>query len=335
MAGDKPFEPTASRLARAKREGDVPRSRDVATTAAFAFGGLAAGGVAGAAGAAAAAALREAARGAFPGRAYAVLAACAAAVLVAALVGGVGAPVVQAGGVSFVLPAPNLTKLAPLPGLKRMFGRDAAVALAKALVAAVAVAAAVLPPARDAFAASAAGGGIFALASIVSGALGSAFGGAVCVAAAFAVVDIVVERQKWRRRLRMSFDELKRDHKQTEGDPQLRGRRRQAHRELVRGSLARVKDAAFVIANPEHVAIALEYAPPAVAVPRVLVRALDDAARAVKERARALGIPVVENVELARALFAETEVGDPIPRERYGAVAFIVALLLREGKVKR
>ena len=64
-----------------------------------------------------------------------------------------------------------------------------------------------------------------------------------------------------------------------------------------------------MIANPTHVAIALEYAPPAVAVPRVLIRAVDAGARAVVERARILGVPVVRNVALARALLATAEIG--------------------------
>ncbi|MBC5802422.1 MAG: EscU/YscU/HrcU family type III secretion system export apparatus switch protein [Candidatus Eremiobacteraeota bacterium] len=127
----------------------------------------------------------------------------------------------------------------------------------------------------------------------------------------------------------MSFEELRRDHKASEGDPLLRGRRRQQHRALIRGSVTRVRDAAFVVSNPTHVAIALEYAPPAVAVPRVLVRAVDDGAREVKRLAREFGVPIVENVALARALLATTDVGEFIPPDAYGAIAAIVAVLLR------
>ena len=98
----------------------------------------------------------------------------------------------------------------------------------------------------------------------------------------------------------------------------MRGRRRAAHRALVRGSIARLSEATFVVANPQHVAIALEYRPPAVAVPRVLVRALiDDGAQLRQARARALGIPIVEDVQLARTLLATCEIDEPIPRACY------------------
>ena len=86
--------------------------------------------------------------------------------------------------------------------------------------------------------------------------------------------------------------------------------------------------------NPDHVAVALEYRPPAVAVPRVLVRALDDAALEVRTLARAHGVPIVENVALARALYRDARAGEPIPHAHYVAVAEVVAALLRAGEVK-
>jgi flagellar biosynthesis protein FlhB len=132
----------------------------------------------------------------------------------------------------------------------------------------------------------------------------------------------------------MSFDELKRDHKQSEGDPLLRGKRRQRHRSLVRGPAAKLARAAFVVANPTHVAIALEYRPPVVAVPRVLVRAIDEGAREIKRRARELRIPIIENVTLARSLLASADVGEYIPPAAYVAVAAIVASLVREGAIR-
>ena len=131
----------------------------------------------------------------------------------------------------------------------------------------------------------------------------------------------------------MDFEELKRDLRQNEGDPLVRGRRRKAHGALLRGSLERVREAAFVVVNPSHVAIAMAYAPPRIAVPLVVVRAIDEAALAVKRRAGELGIPVVEDSKLARALFAATRAGAPIPRGTYDAVARIVAALLAAGKL--
>ncbi len=95
---------------------------------------------------------------------------------------------------------------------------------------------------------------------------------------------------------------------------------------LARGSLRRVKEAAFVVCNPEHIAVALEYRPPAVPVPRVLVRAADETAARVRAIAVECGVPLVRNVALARMLY-ETDVEQYIPPECYAAVAEIVAQL--------
>jgi len=328
---DKPFEATAARLARAKREGDVPRSHDLGAAASLFCAFAAACACAGPLAAAAERALRDAARGRggswLP---YALVAACALAPMLAALAAAPVATYLQTRAWTFKMPAPQFAKLDPVRGLKRMFSRESALAGAKAVAVSCAVAAAVAPALRGALAF----GGAATPAELAAGVRRSTvatLAGALAVAALFACADFAIERAKWLRRLRMSLDELKRDHKASEGDPQLKGRRRQAHRALVRGSFARLAEAAFVVANPTHVAIALEYRPPAVPVPRVLVRAIDEGALRVKRRARELRIPIVENAPLARALLAATHAGEFIAPESYAAVAAVVAALLREG----
>ncbi|HYL26367.1 MAG TPA: EscU/YscU/HrcU family type III secretion system export apparatus switch protein, partial [Candidatus Nitrosotalea sp.] len=92
------------------------------------------------------------------------------------------------------------------------------------------------------------------------------------------------------------------------------------------------KDAAFVIVNPSHIAVGLEYAPPRVAVPRVLVRAADEAAMRVRAIAASRRIPLVENALLARALYRDCRTGEAIPQRHYVAVAEVVAALLRVEK---
>ena len=99
----------------------------------------------------------------------------------------------------------------------------------------------------------------------------------------------------------------------------------------MRGAIGRTREASFVVVNPTHVAVAIRYAPPAVPVPEILVRALDDAALRVKAIAREHRIPVVEDVALARLLFAHGESGRAIPPETYVAVAQVIAALAREG----
>jgi flagellar biosynthesis protein FlhB len=88
-----------------------------------------------------------------------------------------------------------------------------------------------------------------------------------------------------------------------------------------------------VVVNPTHIAIAVRYAPPGVPVPEILVRAADEAARSVRELAAAHGIPIVENVALARALYATGEAGSAIPSPTFVAVARVIAELVRAGAI--
>jgi len=279
---------------------------------------------------AASAAFVGAVRGNTPAWPYAEIAACACAVPAAALTGALLANVLPAGGFVVRFPVLKFEKLDPRSGVRRMFSREAALAGAKAAAAALALALVLLPVARDALAAGVAGSPRL-LGALALGALERSIATALGAGAVFAWIDLVLERSKRRRRLRMSAEELRRDQKHSEGDPLLRSRRRQAHRALAHGSLRRLAEAAFVVANPTHLAIALEYRPPHVAVPRVLVRAAGETARRVRARAQLLGIPVVEDVALARSLFAGSAPGDFIPRAAYGAVAAIVANLLRRN----
>jgi flagellar biosynthesis protein FlhB len=333
MSDEKQFDATSSRLARAKREGDVPTSQSLNAATSFAASSLVLAAFLPELSAAARSAFSDAAHGgAISARAYAVLALCALAVPSAAAAGALLATYLQTGRFAMKVPAAKFEKLHPGEGLKRMFSRDAVVGGAKALTVAGAVIAAMVPPVRAAFAAGA-GGVPNELAALVGRALVQIVAASLAVAGAFAAIDVLLERAKWKRRLKMSFGELKREHKQSEGDPLLRGRRRQAHRALIRGSIGRIKEAAFVVCNPEHVAIALAYRPPDIPVPQVLVRGIDAGAQEIKRRARELRVPIVENVTLARALLVATEAGDFIPGDTYAAVAAIVATLARERAI--
>jgi type III secretion protein U len=157
---------------------------------------------------------------------------------------------------------------------------------------------------------------------------------AAAVGALFALADYAVVRRRWLRSLKMTFDEFKRDTKEQEGDPQAKSRRKLLHRTLVRGGVARTRDASFVVVNPAHIAIAIRYAPPAVAVPEILVRAADDAAYEVRRLAERAGVPIVEDVPLARLLWRCGEAGRPIPPESFVAVAYAIAALVRSGALE-
>ncbi len=249
----------------------------------------------------------------------------------AAAVAGVAVGLAQAGGLRVTAPKLDLKRLDPFAGLKRMLGADAAIGAARASLAFAAALAALLPLGHDVLGAATSLASPAAAAVLVGQAALRAIGCALVVGAAFALADYALARKRWAKGLKMSFDELKREAKENEGDPQAKARRKSAHRAIVRGAIGRTREASFVVVNPTHVAVALRYAPPEVPVPEVLVRALDESALAVKALAREHGIPIVEDVALARLLYAQGEPGRAIPPEAYVAVAQVVASLAREG----
>ena len=222
-------------------------------------------------------------------------------------------------------------KLAPMPGLKRMFGAEAAVAAARASMAFAAALVAVTPAGARSVAAAMTGASPVAAAGIAfAGMLQTCFI-ALAAGALFAFADYALVRRRWLHSLKMTFDEFKRDAKEQDGDPHAKSRRKQLHRTLVRGGIARTREASFVVVNPTHIAIGLRYAPPAVAVPEIVVRASDALALDVRALAERSHIPIVEDIMLARLLWQMGEAGRPIPAESFVAVATIIAALIRSG----
>ncbi|MBC5810939.1 MAG: EscU/YscU/HrcU family type III secretion system export apparatus switch protein [Candidatus Eremiobacteraeota bacterium] len=317
-------------MARARREGDVARAGDATSLAAFASALL---GVAVAAPGVAhhfAASLSEAAHG------RVTSAALAHGILMPALfpaafatIGASALATLVAGGLAVRAPRCDWSRCAPWKGVQRIFSRDTVFALLKTLLGSAVVALALgIALARTA---QWQPREAFALAFHMRNAAALTCGLAVGFGCVLAAADAASARSSRLRRLRMSAEEVRRDQKESDGDPLVRGRRRRAHDALARSSLARMREAAFVVTNPTHVAIALAYRPPEIAVPRVVVRAQDEAALAARARARELGIPIVEDIALARGLFAAVAVDGYIPRDRYDDVARVVAGLTRAG----
>jgi flagellar biosynthesis protein FlhB len=301
----KQFEPTQSRLERARREGDHPLSRDAVAVAAFTGSLLALWTAA----MLTADATRYGLRAALEGGGSAHLAFVLAIPSAAAALCGAGAAVlatlVQTRAASFCMPALRLA-------FGRTFSRDAWASTA-----------------RCALVAGAGAAGIALTIAPHPQAIAKTLAAVTIAGGAGALADVLATRAAWRRRLRMTHEELRRDLREHDGDPQTRGRRRRLHRALMRGAVREVRRASFVIVNPTHVAVALRYAPPQTPVPEILVRAADAKARKVRSLAGELSIPVIEDPPLARSLFAHDALG-PIPPEAYVAVAQIVASLQRQ-----
>ncbi|HTJ26218.1 MAG TPA: EscU/YscU/HrcU family type III secretion system export apparatus switch protein [Candidatus Limnocylindria bacterium] len=328
------FDPTPTRKERALREGNVARSAELSGVAAFGAALLGAFAAAPLVAGSAAAALRaSAAHQLAAAPTFALLGIAEGALLpaVGAACAGVALGIAQAGGFRLTAIRFDLKRLAPSAGLKRMVGGEAVVGVARASLAFAAALGAMIPLGWDVLGAAASLASPVAAAALVGRAALDACGAALAVGAVFALADYALARRRWLHGLRMSFDEIKRDAKENDGDPQAKARRKSLHRALVRGAIARTREATFVVVNPTHVAVALRYAPPTIPVPEIVVRALDEAALRVKAIAREHAIPVVEDVALARLLYAQGESGRAIPPETYVAVAQVIASLARAG----
>jgi flagellar biosynthesis protein FlhB len=167
-----------------------------------------------------------------------------------------------------------------------------------------------------------------------------AIGGAVALFVAIALIDMGFQRFQHGRDLRMTKQEVKEDLKNTEGDPHVRARVRQIQREMAsRRMLADVPKATVVVTNPTHVAVALSYerdvegGPPV--APKVLAKGLDHMAQRIKEIAREAGVPLHEDVPLARSLYRECRVGEHIPERLYAAVATVIGFVYRTRERKK
>ena len=147
----------------------------------------------------------------------------------------------------------------------------------------------------------------------------------------WSLVDYVVEWRSRESRLRMSREEMKEEFKESEGNPQIRGRIRGLQRQLRRRKVkADVSKAAVVLTNPTHYAVALGFDFAKMDAPKVLAKGRNLMAEEIKAEARWAGVPIVENPPLARSLFRSVEVGRQIPVDLYAAVAAILAYLYRQ-----
>jgi flagellar biosynthetic protein FlhB len=223
---------------------------------------------------------------------------------------------------------PKFEKLNPLAGLKRVFAGPQLVDTLKAcLLATVLGGAAALVLSRQwtlhaqllamPLPAALAEGGRLLLSGLLL---------LVGVLAVFALVDVPLQRQLLRRRLRMSIEEVKKEMKEVEGNAEVKGKMKLRMREMVgRRMLAAVPRADLVVMNPTHYAVALKYDEATMAAPRVVAKGADLLALRMRDLARDAKVPVLQAPPLARALYAHCEVDREIPARLFGAVAQVLA----------
>lgn len=256
------------------------------------------------------------------------------AVMLATIIGGAGGNLAQS-GLLFTADKlkPDWSKVNPMAGFKRIFGPDGLVQFAKTFLKLLVVGAIcwmvlkphmrefenmagmspamILPMARD-----------LALALMMSALIFLGF---------TAGADYLWQRFRFNERMKMSKEELKEDYKQSEGDPHVKAKLKQIRAQRSRQRMMQnVPKATVIVTNPTHYSVALRYEPnEGDAAPVCVAKGVDALALRIREVAREHSVPIVENVPLARALYAAVEVDDIIPREHFEAAAKVIGFVMQ------
>jgi flagellar biosynthetic protein FlhB len=230
---------------------------------------------------------------------------------------------------------PKFSKISPAAGAKRIFGKQAAANFGKGLFKLAALGAvmmAILWPERHRLEAMVRFDPA-AIFGVVTSLTLHLMGAVVAMLAVVAIADYFFQYRQWYERQKMSLKEMKEEFKQSEGDPHIKGRLRQLrHARMKKRMMTAVPKASVIITNPTHYSVALSYER-GMSAPVCVAKGADNIALKIREIARKHDIPIVENVPLARALYATVEIDDEIPVEHYHAVAEIIGYVmgLRRG----
>lgn len=353
---DRTLEPSAKRLEQARRDGRVPRSRDLSHlmilgTAALGLGLLGTRLVESCHQVLVRGLSIDAVSATEPGRMGARLAelaidaAWAALPLLAAmLVASLSAPLLI-GGWNFAPGAVALRfeRLNPLTGSQRFFSTSALVDLSKVMLVAILlsiVGASFILGHVDQLAALALQSLPSAAAQLASILL-TAFMVMAATLAVTAAIDVPYQLTRYRNQLKMTVEEARQEEKELQGDPRIRQRVRSAAREMARKRMmAAVPTADVVVTNPTHFAVALKYMESRHRAPRVVAKGMDEVAERIRALARENGVPQLEAAPLARALYRHVEIGAEIPAALYTAVAQVLAYVYqlkryRSGQAQR
>lgn len=226
---------------------------------------------------------------------------------------------------------PKFSRISPMAGAKRIFGKEAWVNFAKGL-AKTGLVGIVLwitlwneHDRLESFAQMNVQAILPATLALTIKLLGSA----LALFAIVAIGDFGWQRYSWYQRQKMTKQELKDEYKNSEGNPEVKAKLRQLRSQRVRKRMmANVPKATVIVTNPTHYAVALQYEP-GMAAPLCLAKGVDAVALKIREVAGEHRVPIVENVPLARALYASVEIDDEIPVEHYKAVAEVIGYVLR------
>ena len=163
----------------------------------------------------------------------------------------------------------------------------------------------------------------------------------VAVIVIFALLDVPLSKFMFTKKMRMTKQEVKEEHKNNDGNPQIKGRIRQLQRQMAMGQISRtVPDADVIITNPTHYAVALKYDPLKAEAPYIVAKGMDDVALWIREVAASHKIEVVEFPPLARAVYYTTRVNQQIPAQLFRAIAHVLTYVMqlkswREGRAEQ
>ena len=349
--GDKTEKPTPKRLRDARRKGDIAKSKDVGPALGMIMWFLLLLFAAGHAGAQITGLMRDtlgtatsmpfdAAAPVLGWAALRVLVSVSLLILGPAALIGVIAEFVQVGAlVTTEKLKPSLDKLNPIEGLKRMFSMDNLVELLKTVAKAtliLTIAGVILWRSADAFVSLVQAAGwapvdhhgdqvASAMLALIRSVSIQLFAWTCAIFLLVAAADRAWAQHSFIKKLRMSRRDIRQEHKDNEGDPMLRAQRRQLHEEWAnQNAVAAAGRANVLLTNPTHLAIALDYDPEDCPVPMVAAKGEGPLAAAMRAEAEREGVPIVRNIGLARGVWGESEVGGPIPRDRFDAIAEII-----------
>jgi flagellar biosynthetic protein FlhB len=227
---------------------------------------------------------------------------------------------------------PNFSRMNPLSGIKRMFSINALVEMLKAVVKTILVGTVawfvvigqldeVLGLSREALKSGMQHMTLLVWISFIS---------IVSALVLIAVMDVPYQLWSYAKKMRMTKEQVKQEHKESDGDPHIKAKIRSIQREMARRRMmAEVPTADVVVTNPTHYAVALKYAEGAMSAPKVIAKGTDGVAQKIREIAEEHKITIMEAPPLARALHHHTEIGDEIPEALYTAVAEVLAYVFQ------
>lgn len=338
-------QPTGKRLDKAREQGDVPRSREMATCVMLLIGGstlwIFTGPLVQSLNRLMVDTLtfeREMAYdpallfGYLSGRFVEVAVACIPIAFML-LLAAVAAPLIMGGwlcnGAALM---PKFERLNPFKGLMNLFSLNALVELTKGMLKAILVGSiawfamqmhidAILNLSVEPLKVSS---------SHMSYLLWSSFIIMVCALIVIAAIDVPYQLWNYSRKLKMTRQEVKQEHKEADGDPQIKGKIRQLQRAMARRRMmSAVPTADVVVTNPSHFAVALKYSDAGMSAPIVVAKGMEEVAARIRAIALANQIPILAAPPLARALHYHTEIGDEIPETLYTAVAEVLAYVFQ------